>query len=239
MENLSVIFPVYNERSSLEIVLKEWTDELNKIKQLEYRFIICEDGSNDGTKELLKKIKNKYRLILNQKNKRRGYGTAIIDGIKTAKSQYVLCIDSDGQCDPKDFRKFWMNRKKATILIGWRKKRADSVLRKMFSSFFKIVFSLLFSNHIHDPSAPFILFKKKNIIPYIKYLRFLREGFWWGFVGACFKLRLSIYEIPINHRRRFQGNTQVYHLAKIPKIALTNVFGLIKLKRIIVDKATN
>jgi dolichol-phosphate mannosyltransferase len=229
MIQLSVILPVHNEKNSIEKVLKEWKRELDKQK-IEYLFIVCEDGSTDGTKDLLAKLQKKYPLGLNQKQKRRGYGTAVIDGIKSADSEYVLCIDSDGQCDPDDFSKFWNNKEKTHVTIGWRKKRADPLQRRIFSLLFKTVFIILFPTNIHDPSAPFVLFKKQKIMPYIKHLVHLKEGFWWGFVGMCTKKNLSIYERQINHRERTSGTTQVYKLNKILGISIRNLIGLFKLK---------
>jgi len=229
MDDLNIILPVYNEKETIETVLKEWSKELEKYK-MSYHFIVCEDGSKDGTKELLKSIKEKYNLILNQKEKRRGYGGAVISGIKTSQSKYILCLDSDGQCDPDDFPKFWQIRDSTDVVMGWRRKRIDCVQRKIFSLFFKSVFMILFPTSIHDPSAPFVLFKKKNITPYLKYLTFLNEGFWWNFVGLCVKKKLSIAEIPIKHRERKGGGTQVYHLHRIPSIAVRNLWGAIRLK---------
>lgn len=229
MDHLTIILPVYNERETIEYVLKEWRRELHKYK-IKYYFVVCEDGSTDGTSEYLAKNKHRYNLILNKKKERRGYGPAVIDGIKTANSKYILCVDSDGQCDPTDFKKFWNNKDKADILIGWRTQRADSNQRKLFSLMFKILFKLLFPTSIHDLSAPFVLFKKDTIVPYLKYLKYLREGFWWGFVGTCMKKNLSIFEIPINHRNRASGKTNVYKMNRIVFIAYSNIRGLLKLK---------
>lgn len=229
MKDLSIILPVYNERQTIESVLKSWKKELSSFT-FSYTFIICEDGSTDGTKELLKKLKTTFPLVLNKKKQRRGYGRAVLDGISSAKSEYILCIDSDGQCDPKDFKKFWQKKGKAQVLIGWRKKRADAMQRKIFSTLFHGVFYFLFPSSIHDPSAPFVLFKKKDIAPLQKYLVFLTEGFWWGFVGMCIKKKITMQEIPINHRDRLMGDTQVYKLKKIPSIAIRNLFGLFQLK---------
>ena len=56
------------------------------------------------------------------------------------------------------------------------------------------------------------------------------EGFWWGFVAICLKKKIKIYQINVNHRIRLKGETNVFHLNKIPMIAIRNIFGLIKLK---------
>lgn len=228
-DTVSIILPVYNEYQTIESVLREWKKELIKNK-IKYSFIICEDGSTDGTKQLLIKIKKKYKLILNQKKIRRGYGGAVIDGIKTAKTTYILSIDSDGQCSPKDFIKFWKIRNRANIVIGWRKRRADASQRKLFSFLFKTVFNLLFHAPIHDPSAPFVLYKKKTVDPYVKYLKFLKEGFWWGFIGMAMKNKLTIKELPMHHRKRMNGETVVYKINKVPWIAIRNLVGLFRLK---------
>src|SRR3989338_4193826 len=229
MAKVSIIFPVYNERNTIDTVLNKWRIELNKLK-INYEFIICEDGSNDVTSKFLKKIKKKYSFVLNQVKARRGYGGAVIDGIKTAKSDYILSIDSDGQCDPSDFQMFWKNRDRADIVIGWRTIRADAMQRRIFSFLFKTVFKILFPTSIHDPSAPYVIYKKKTVLPFLKYLIFLKEGFWWGFIGTAVKKGLTIYELPINHQKRLNGETVVYKTNKVPSIAIRNLVGLIKLK---------
>lgn len=229
MYDLSIVLPVYNEKEILPIVLKEWKKELSHTS-VRYQFIVCEDGSTDGTKDLLPVLQKKFSIVLNQKNYRRGYGGAVLDGIAVATSSYILCIDSDGQCDPKDFSAFWNQRKKSQVTIGWRQNRIDAPQRKIFSFLFKTAFLFLYPTTIHDPSAPFVLFQKKDIQHILPYLIFLREGFWWGFVGACVKKNISIQELPMNHRKRLRGDTQVYKPEHIPSIAIRNLLGLVQLK---------
>jgi glycosyltransferase involved in cell wall biosynthesis len=229
MDKVSIVLPIYNEKDTIESVLAEWEKELVKNK-INYTFVGCEDGSTDGTKELLRKLGKKFQLTLNQKDYRRGYGGAVIDGINSSKTNYILCIDSDGQCEPKDFKKFWQQREQADVLIGWRVERRDPFYRKIYSKSFKTVFKLLFPTIIHDPSAPYVLFKKRTIVPHLKYLKYLREGFWWGFIGMCTKKNLSLKEIAIHHRDRKAGNTQVYKLSKIFNIARRNLIGLFRLR---------
>ena len=56
------------------------------------------------------------------------------------------------------------------------------------------------------------------------------EGFWWGFIAACIKTKKNILEIDIDHKQRGEGNTNVFHLKKIPSIAIRNIIGLIRIK---------
>jgi glycosyltransferase involved in cell wall biosynthesis len=229
MADLNIVLPVYNEVNSIGRVLKEWSSTIDTLG-ISYEFIICEDGSTDGTKDLLRKLKDDFPINLSQKNSLRGYGKAVIDGINLSNSRFVLCIDSDGQCDPNDFNEFWRNRETSDILIGWRTNRKDNLLRKIYSGSFKKVFNMLFSSELHDPSAPYVLFRKERIVNYLNYLVYLREGFWWGFIGMCYKKKLSVKEIPINHRLRMSGGTRVFAFSKIINIAFRNLIGLFKLK---------
>jgi hypothetical protein len=54
------------------------------------------------------------------------------------------------------------------------------------------------------------------------------EGFWWEFTGRAVRKAMTIKEIPISHRKRAAGETVVFQLSGIPKIATKNGIGLIK-----------
>ncbi len=229
MDDLQVVLPVYNEANSIIFVLKEWHQALSALN-IKYKFIIVEDGSVDSTKKLLVSLKRKYPMILDQREERRGYGQAVIDGLNQSRSQFVLCIDSDGSCDPRDFSHFWKNRQKADIVVGRRKKRIDNFYRLAMSKMFKLLFRLFFGSAIADPSSPYVLFNKKKVASFLYELGYLSEGFWWGFSGMCLKHNLIIYQLPINYRPRKSGDTKVYQPRRIPSIAIRNIWGLCRLK---------
>jgi len=226
---LTIIMPVYNERDTIEQVLTEWKNTL-KIFKINYHLILCEDGSNDGTKKLLPKIRKKYNFKLIADRKRIGYGEAILRGIIASKTEYILFVDSDGQFDPKDLIKLWNRRSKADVVKGWRVKRVDPLNRKLYSSMFYLFFQTLFGNRVKDPSIGYVLFERKKIAPLTAQLRFMKEGFGWNFTAACIKNGLRIIEIPVKNRLRIKGKTNVYKLEKIPAIAVSNLLGLVQLR---------
>jgi glycosyltransferase involved in cell wall biosynthesis len=228
--NLSVILPVHNEVDSLERVVFEWDASLRKIAGLYHVFIICEDGSTDGTKELIIELERRYSILNNSVSRRRGYGQAVRDGIGLAETDYVLCIDSDGQIGPDEMNEVWGRRSVDRFLIGWRYPRLDPPARLMYSKLFRLYHRMLFPNRLHDPSCPFVLGHSKLLERVTPFLVHMKEGFWWGFVGACWKLKIPIDEIQIRHRERFAGDTQVYKLAKMPGIIFRNGIGLLKLR---------
>ena len=118
IDNLQILMPVHNEGKSLEEIINKIHEVLKK--KINFSFIICEDGSNDDTLDILKTLKLNYPIDLISHPNKKGYENAVIDGIKKATSEYLLIMDSDGQCDPKEILKFWDNRKKADLINGNR-----------------------------------------------------------------------------------------------------------------------
>ena len=232
-KELSVIFPIYNEQETIKETLLEWRDTLDKL-QINYEIILAEDGSTDNTKDILIDllINNRDLFVSNIEDKKRGYANAIRSSVKIAKGKYILNVDSDGQCDPKDFINFWKKRDhlENSIIIGHRYNRKDSLQRLLMSKFFLLLHRVLFFSRVKDPSCPYILSKNEFFVTINPYLKFMVEGFWWGFVAICLKKNIQIYQVKINHRLRLSGQTNVFHLNKIPSIALRNIYGLIKLR---------
>ena len=230
---LTIIFPIFNEQETIKETLLEWKNTLDKL-QIKYEIILAEDGSTDNTKKILNDllISNRDLFVSNIEEKKRGYANAIRSSIKIAKGKYILNVDSDGQCDPKDFINFWVKRDllENGIIIGHRLNRKDSLQRLLMSKFFLILHRILFFSKVKDPSCPYVLSKNDFFVTINSYLNFMVEGFWWGFIAICLKKNIQIHQIKINHRLRLSGQTNVFHLNKIPSIALRNIFGLIKLK---------
>lgn len=229
MKSLQVIMPVHNEKIALPIVIKEWSTTLSSLK-INYEFIICEDGSTDGTQKILAKLANKFPIIINHSLKRRGYGNAMLSGIDESTADYLLCIDSDGQCDPKDFEKFWKVRNTNTILLGERKPRRDSRLRKIYSFMFHMFFKVLYLDNIKDPSSCFMLSPRELMRSISNQVAYSAESFRWGVCAASLKNNISIKELPINHRLRISGTTRVFTLKNIPGIVFRGMKGILQIR---------
>ena len=229
MSTLSIILPTHNEVNSLGHVIKSWNNYLVK-KSIKHEFVVCEDGSTDGTKELIILLSKKYPIKNESSVDRRGYGGGVLSGIKASKYKYLLCIDSDGQCMPDSFDIFWKNKETPDISIGIRDPRMDPIIRKVYSFLFLIFHRFLFISNIKDPSCPYILAKKEVYLKLVPYCSYMREGFWWGYIGAALKLRMSISQYSIKHFLRYDGSSVVYKPSKMPAIIVRNIIGLIKLR---------
>ena len=117
---LTVIVPVYNEKEFLRLIL----NKLVKIKIKKLQIIIVDDGSNDGSTEILKKLylKNKKinKIIFHKKNS--GKGAAIKSAQKYIKEKYVVIQDADLEYDPKDLVKIYnyIKKNKFNVVYGSR-----------------------------------------------------------------------------------------------------------------------
>ena len=127
--SLQILMPAHNEGKNIENHITK-VDNILK-RKIKFSFLICEDGSSDNTLEILKRLKKKFKVHILSKKEKQGYSTAVMSGIKKASADYLLIMDSDGQCDPRQIFKFWNARKKADLVVGYRIKRC---LRDFFGN---------------------------------------------------------------------------------------------------------
>ena len=87
MKNISLVLPVFNEKKSLLYVIKSWHQFLLK-ENIVHEFVICEDGSTDGTKELVQELNEIYPISNQSSYERLGYGGGVTRGIKASKFKF-------------------------------------------------------------------------------------------------------------------------------------------------------
>ncbi len=225
--DLEVLLPVHNEAESIEGTIREIYRELSS--KITVRFIICEDGSKDKSQQILRRLAEEIPMRLNLSESRKGYSRAVCEGMQMTQSEFLLCLDSDGQCDPRDFWEFWASRDEADIVLGWRTSRADTFTRRVFSRFFYLIYQSVLRTPVHDPSCPYVLMKKEVTLRLSKELGAMKQGFWWEFVARAHQRGYSIKELPVHHRLRTAGVTQVYQWRKMPGIFLRHVAAIFRI----------
>jgi glycosyltransferase involved in cell wall biosynthesis len=229
---IDVVLPVHNEGASIGATLREFHQKVAVEAGIPLRFVICEDGSSDDTVPVLQKLARELPIKLISDPVRKGYSRAVIDGLRATESDWVVCIDSDGQCDPSDFVQLAAARPGHDLVMGYRNPRKDTAMRKLMSGAFGFVYRLMFSVRLRDPSCPYILINRVGLNAILSgNVGILKQGFWWEFVARATALRLEVKELPVHHRVRASGTTQVYRLTKIPRIAAEHLAGLRVLRR--------
>lgn len=224
---LEILLPVHNEAETIAETIQEIYDVLSS--KIRVGFIVCEDGSKDNTKEIVRQLSESLPIRLNLSDQRKGYSRAVREGMQMLEADYLLCLDSDGQCDPRDFWNFWEVRTGCDVLVGWRVRRADTLVRRSFSRFFYGLYQIVFRVPVHDPSCPYVLMKKTVAKDLCGELGAMQQGFWWEFVGRAHRHGYHIVELPVHHRQRSAGTTQVYRWHKMPTIFVHHVAALFRI----------
>ncbi len=112
---VSVIIPVFNEETTIKEVISKIPNHHKK------EIIVVDDGSSDNSVERINEIEDRnIKLIKHFKN--RGYGAALLTGIKQAKGDIIITLDSDGQHNPEEIPKLIkpIIKNKADIVVGSR-----------------------------------------------------------------------------------------------------------------------
>ncbi|MFC1808141.1 glycosyltransferase family 2 protein [Candidatus Omnitrophota bacterium] len=148
---LSILMPVYNEVKTLSGII-----DLILFMDLDKELIIADDGSNDGTRELLEqKYKGKpgINIIFHEQNL--GKGAAIQTTLKHAIGDYAIIQDADMEYNPHDYRIMLdiVKREAAEVVFGSRFAktwRSTSFLHYLVNWFLTTVFNILFGTSLTD-----------------------------------------------------------------------------------------
>lgn len=202
--------PVFNESESIITVVEEWTQAIERL-HIPYIFWAFNDGSMDDTGQKLLELSKRFTKLRVVNKSNSGHGQTCLQGYITALAEgaeWVLQIDSDGQCDPKYLEKFWSIRKKSQIIYGRRKIRLDGRYRKFVSLILKIVVFLSSGSIIPDSNVPYRLMHRSCF------------GNWLGKIPSDFNLinvliaviqqmLFGIHWIDIVFRKRYGGTVSV------------------------------
>ena len=102
---LSIIIPCYNEKNTIEIILKKIIQNLNNYKFLNYEILIVDDCSTDGTIQILKQLDKENKIAIHFHDKNLGKGAAIHTALKHLSGEVVIIQDADLEYDPSDYHK--------------------------------------------------------------------------------------------------------------------------------------
>lgn len=152
-ESISVVMPAYNEIDNIEKVIHQVLKELEKITK-DYEVVVVDDGSDDGTGELVDKISSKnrkVRVVHHPKNK--GFTGAILSCYKSAKKHLIFLAPADGEFDFSELRNFVDEIKGYDVAVGYRIDNTRSFVRKINSKAFHFLCNILFDIKLREISA--------------------------------------------------------------------------------------
>ena len=102
-------------------------------------------------------------------------------------------------------------------------------MRRTLSRFFYLIYQAVFRVPVHDPSCPFVLIKRAVALRLTDELGAMQQGFWWEFVARATRRGYKLKELPVNHRLRLAGVTQVYRWRTMPGIFLRHFAAIFRI----------
>jgi glycosyltransferase involved in cell wall biosynthesis len=198
---LSVIVPVFNERSTVaEIVRRMRAVEL----PLEREIVIVDDGSYDGTTDVLTQLRDStVRVVGHGAN--RGKGAAIRTGLENATGDLVLVQDADLEYDPEDWPRLLapVLKGRASVVYGSRftgERRNMLFLHWVGNRFLSLVTNVLYNSTLSDMETCYKLFDRR-VLDGIR-LQADRFDFEPEFTAKVLRRGIRIYEVPISYAGR-------------------------------------
>ena len=199
--NLSVIIPVYNEVGNIEEILKRVV-----ATGLPSEIIVVDDGSKDGTRDLLSKLdgRDKVRVILHEKNQ--GKGAAVRTGMNAAQGDILLIQDADLEYDPRDYPVLLqpLEENKADVVYGSRflggPRRVAMFWHMVANYMLTFMTNILYNTILTDMETGYKVFRRKVIegMP----LHAKRFDFEPEFTAKVLKRHFRIFEVAISFNPR-------------------------------------
>lgn len=214
--DLSLVIPVYNECDSLGPLL----DELNEVLEpsgLNYETICIDDGSSDGSFELLQqRAENDSHLVIARLRRNFGQTAAMQAGFDAARGTYVVTLDADMQNDPRDIPNMIQKLKEGHDLVaGWRADRKDRYVDRRLPS---MVANWIISRTTHVRLHDYGCTLKAMRLDLVREFRLYGEMH--RFIPAIASLvGARICEVEVNHRARQFGQSK-YGIGRTVRVVL-------------------
>jgi glycosyltransferase involved in cell wall biosynthesis len=215
-ETLSILIPVFNEEGNLSLLYEKLVAALKKVGR-PYEVIFVDDGSSDGTLEILLDLRERNpNLKIISFSRNFGQTAALSAGIDFSKGDIIIPMDGDLQNDPEDILTLLQKVEEGyDVVSGWRKDRKDPFLtRRLPSMIANKLISWIGGVHLHDYGCTLKAYRRdilKNIRLYGEMHRFIPIYAQW--IGA------RVSEIPVRHSMRGSGSSK-YGMRRVFKVVL-------------------
>lgn len=200
---ISVVIPVFNESESLIVLNDEVMTALKSSG--DYEIIYIDDGSNDGSAEILKVLSDQHppvRVITLFRNYGKAAGLAT--GFAAAEGEAVITMDSDLQDDPVEIPGMVQLLTEGWDLVsGWKKKRNDPISKRWPSKVFNFIVRIMTGVKIHDFNCGLKAYRKEVVKSLEIY------GGLHRYIPALAKYKgYKVTEKVVQHRARQFGKTK-------------------------------
>jgi glycosyltransferase involved in cell wall biosynthesis len=193
-----------------------------------FEIIIIDDGSTDGSFDLLKEIHQEdSRLRVIRLRRNFGQTSAFAAGFDSARAEWIVTMDADSQNDPADIPEMIAIAEQGyDVVSGWRRKRQDALFTRKIPSFCaNWLISRVTGVRLHDNGCALKVYHRyvaKNVKLYGELHRFIP--------AAASGLGIRVAELPVNHRAREVGKSKYAGLTNTATRTVKVFLDLLTLK---------
>ncbi|MDZ4859899.1 MAG: glycosyltransferase [Candidatus Hydrogenedentes bacterium] len=207
---VSVVVPVFNEEPNIRELHRRLTETMEGLGR-SFEIIVVDDGSTDGSVELLKAIREEdSRLRIVRLARNFGQSPALYAGFAHVRGEIIVMLDADLQNPPEELAKLIHKLDEGYDFVnGWRQGRNDSVARTLPSRFLNYLIKKTTNAQFNDAGCALKAFRR-NVIEML--LRFTHHSRYLSVDVAW--LGVSTAEVPVDHVERSAG-TSKYGLRKL------------------------
>ena len=219
VSSLSVFFPAYNDSGTIASMVIRAVQTARELTP-DYEVIVVNDGSSDGTADILEELARIYptvRVVHHPRNI--GYGGALQTGFRSATKALIFYTDGDAQYDPSELPTLWAAMAPEVDLVnGYKISRADPLHRIIIGRLYHHFVCLLFGLKVRDVDCDFRLMRraiferisleKTSGVICLEMMKKIQDA---GF---------RIVEVPVHHYHRAFGRSQFFNFRRIAKTAV-------------------
>jgi len=213
---ISVVIPLLNEEDNIPLLYEELKGVLITLQET-HEIIFIDDGSKDGSLNILKKLQEKDEsVVVVSFRKNFGQTAAMAAGFDYAKGDVIITMDADLQNDPHDIpRLLEQIRAGNDVVTGWRFDRKDTFInRRLPSIIANKIISITTGVNLHDYGCTLKAFRRdviKNVRLYGEMHRFIP--------AIASGMGIDFTEVKVNHRPRRFGSSK-YGISRTIRVVL-------------------
>jgi len=201
---LSVVIPLFNEAPCLPELHRQLTDVLGRLDRT-YEVIYVDDGSTDESFAVLQQLhRDDTHVRVVQLRRNCGKSAALDVGLRMCRGAIIVTMDADLQDDPREIEQLLQRLDEGYDLVtGWRRQRADRLIKRWSSRLFNGTTGLFTGIHLHDFNCGLKAFRApvaRELKVYGEMHRYLPVlAYWRGF---------AVTEVLVAHHRRAFGRSK-------------------------------
>lgn len=201
---LSIVIPAFNEENNILKLAERLIETLDATGH-SYEILFIDDGSTDGTFEVIRGLSTQNKSIQGVRFRRNfGKSNALATGFELARGEVVITLDADNQDDPHEIPRFIAKLDEGYDLVsGWKRVRHDPKTRVRASHLFNATIRWLTNVPLHDFNCGFKAYRAEVVKEVPMY------GEWHRFIPVlAADLGFKVTEVDVHHQPRTHGKSR-------------------------------